>query len=543
MSKPAQEHLCGPVASPPPIEELRQRMGAFAPFDQATAQVLRFRKMYGVNLGSFFCLEPWMATEIYRPFADEANRRSTKCPESEGDLVDAMGGKAKELMEQHWRDWIQRADFARMASIGINTVRLPVGWWVLGRGYTQGLYDKHADVYTNCLFYIARAVRWAAEFDVGVLIDIHAVPGGQNKDSHSGITGAPLFYSNPACQDLAIECYKAFTELFADITNIVGLQIINEPIDDPGLWDFYTRALKEIRSRSASLPVYIGDAWNPDRYVEFAKQSRDRLGFIVLDMHKYWVFRPEGQQHKVPELTRELWEDERPRLEKLWWEANGNIVVGEYSAVLASRSYEGEDPAKCMGAFVRQQMEVFDRVSAGTFYWTWRLQHDSWFWSFQYSLDQGIVPRSYFPFAWSPDRHADKRAEVIRMVEEHRSEWREKRLQGHKHYVSKWDGEFGFGHYAAGFDMGLDSAIRFYTRFSAPSKVGFVKQLSVECSVRYAKDNGGDQWRWEYEDAFREAQEEYAKDNGGDQWRWEYEDAFREAQEEFADFVTDQNKK
>ncbi|KAI8323820.1 glycoside hydrolase, partial [Martensiomyces pterosporus] len=466
--------------------------------------VFRYRKMHGVNLGSLFCLEPWISTEIYKPHVEEASKHARQRPESEGDLIEAMGDKAKEQMEAHWDSWILRADFEKMARIGINTVRLPVGWWVLGPGFTQGLYDRHADVYVNALSYVARLIRWAAEFDIGVLIDIHAVPGGQNSDSHSGVTGRPLFYSSQGCQDLAIECYRAFVDLFANVSNVVGLQIINEPLDDPGLWSFYTRALREIRSRSLALPVYIGDAWNLGKYVEFAKQSRDQLGFIVLDTHRYWVFRPEEHQLRVPELSRELWEKEEPQLRQLSHEANGNLVIGEYSAVLANRSFEGEDPAECMGTFVRRQMKVFDQVSAGAFYWTWRLQYDSWFWSFQYSLDQGVVPPAYFPFAWDPRLSEEERESVARMAEERRLEWGERRLQGHKHYVSKWDGPFGFGHYAAGFDMGLTAAIHFYKRLRFPSKIGFVKQLAVEHSEQYAADNGGCQWRWEYEDGFRE---------------------------------------
>ncbi|KAJ1951032.1 Glucan 1,3-beta-glucosidase 3, partial [Linderina pennispora] len=329
--------------------------------------------MCGVNIGSMFCLEPWISTELYKPYTEGKDNP----PESEGDLIECMGSEAKQKMEAHWDSWIQRGDFERMAEIGINTVRLPVGWWVLGPGFTQGLYEKHAEVYRNALVYVGRVLRWAEEFQIGVLLDIHAIPGGQNNDSHSGITGKPLFYRNQACQELTLQCYSAFTMLVSNITHVVGLQIINEPLDDPVLEGFYYRAIQTVRGHSRSLPIYIGDAWNTEKYAKFTGSMLGQFGMIVLDTHKYWVFMPREQQERVPELARKLWEEVKPELERHSADAHGNLIIGEYSAVLANPSFEGEDPAKCMGEFVRHQLAEFEQVSAGTFYWTWRLQYDS----------------------------------------------------------------------------------------------------------------------------------------------------------------------
>ncbi|KAJ2156741.1 Glucan 1,3-beta-glucosidase 3 [Coemansia sp. RSA 552] len=484
------------------LDELKERVGDFAPYDHEQAQIFRYRKQMGTNLGSMFCLEPWISTDIYAGYEDEN-------PEAEGDLLECMGPHCRERMEAHWDSWVQRSDFERMASLGINAVRLPVGYWVLGHGFTSGKYSAHAEAYEHALMYIGRVIRWAAEFDIGVLIDIHAVPGGQNNDSHSGVTGPPQFYDNPGHQDLALKCYQAFTHLFANVTNIIGLQIINEPLDNPQLEGFYVRALEQIRSQSADLPIYIGDAWNLAKYAAFVKNHRDWLSFVVVDTHRYWVFRPEEEQYRVDRLTQELWEKEVPELAQASGELNGNLVVGEYSSVLANGSFDGEDPGECMGRFAREQLRAFDRVAAGTFYWTWRLQHDSWFWSMQFAIDHGAMPSGFFPFNWSTAASLS-RDELVRMAEEHRDEWREQHLQGHKDYVSQWDGEFGFAHYAAGFDKGLDTALKFFGQLQSPSRLGFVKQLAVEHSGHYAQEHGGEQWRWEYEDAFREANEKFS---------------------------------
>ncbi|KAJ2656252.1 Glucan 1,3-beta-glucosidase 3, partial [Coemansia sp. RSA 1199] len=69
------------VRVPPDYAQLSARLGTLALFDAARARIFRYRKQYGVNLGSMFCLEPWIATRVYEEYA-------THNPEAEGDLVE-----------------------------------------------------------------------------------------------------------------------------------------------------------------------------------------------------------------------------------------------------------------------------------------------------------------------------------------------------------------------------------------------------------------------------------------------------------------------
>ncbi|KAJ2479308.1 Glucan 1,3-beta-glucosidase 3, partial [Coemansia sp. RSA 2131] len=229
------------VRVPPDYAQLSARLGTLAPFDAARARIFRYRKQYGVNLGSMFCLEPWIATRIYEEYA-------THNPEAEGDLVECMGQCSAEKMQAHWDSWLQRADFERMASMGINSVRLPVGYWILGYGFVAEKYYSRAQTYNRALYYVGRIISWAAEFDIGVLVDIHALPGGQNNDSHSGATGPARLFESRNHQDMAIKCIDAFAYLLAQVTNIVGLQVINEPQDHPELEAFYERAISQVRA-------------------------------------------------------------------------------------------------------------------------------------------------------------------------------------------------------------------------------------------------------------------------------------------------------
>lgn len=71
-----------------------------------------------------------------------------------------------------------REDFAWLAGVGINAVRIPVGHWLFGPPYPY-----HAKYGANPHPFVAggvevldRAMAWAAEFGLGVVLDLHAAP-------------------------------------------------------------------------------------------------------------------------------------------------------------------------------------------------------------------------------------------------------------------------------------------------------------------------------------------------------------------------------
>lgn len=65
------------------------------------------------------------------------------------------------------------SDFQQIKSLGLNHVRLPVGFWsIVGNSsepYPVGAYP-----------YVKKAVDWAKKYGLRVIIDIHGAPGSQN---------------------------------------------------------------------------------------------------------------------------------------------------------------------------------------------------------------------------------------------------------------------------------------------------------------------------------------------------------------------------
>lgn len=81
-------------------------------------------KVRGVDLGSQFVFEPWIA---------ESEWSTTGCAgqQSEFDCVSAVGQEpANSNFQAHWARWITQDDINLMKSYSLNTIRIPVGYWM-----------------------------------------------------------------------------------------------------------------------------------------------------------------------------------------------------------------------------------------------------------------------------------------------------------------------------------------------------------------------------------------------------------------------------
>lgn len=174
--------------------------------------------------------------------------------QSEHDIASGWGNtsNARAVLERHWDTFINQSDFEYLASIGINTVRLPIGFWNLGPAFCQDTaFAAVADVYENCWPRIVRAINWAAEAGIGVLVDMHGAVGSQNGQSHSGISdGATNLFNNDDNKNKTIADLTYLMRQLANVTNVVGIELLNEPIKDARLPEFCESLSEEDSSTS-----------------------------------------------------------------------------------------------------------------------------------------------------------------------------------------------------------------------------------------------------------------------------------------------------
>lgn len=73
-------------------------------------------------------------------------------------------------------------DLAFLAKSGINHVRIPFGYWIFG--------DIRSDEpwVDGELKYLERGIKWAAKYNIHVILDLHCAPGSQNGFDNSYAT-------------------------------------------------------------------------------------------------------------------------------------------------------------------------------------------------------------------------------------------------------------------------------------------------------------------------------------------------------------------
>jgi glucan 1,3-beta-glucosidase len=110
-------------------------------------------------------LEPWIVPSLFAEWA------------SGGGVVDeytytlALGKtEAFNGLNKHWATWITQDDFKEIALMGLNHVRIPVGYWALnplpGDPYVQGQ-----------LPYLDQAIGWARSAGLKIMLDLHGGKG------------------------------------------------------------------------------------------------------------------------------------------------------------------------------------------------------------------------------------------------------------------------------------------------------------------------------------------------------------------------------
>ncbi len=199
-------------------------------------------------------------------------------------------------MEQHWDTWITEDDFRKLAQMGINTVRLPIGYWSVGPYFTHySPFEQYSSVYEYSWRYVARAINWAAKYDIGVIVDLHGAYGSQNGQAHSGLNDGNIQWYNSWNQNLTTEILVWIANEISDVTNVIGIQLLNEPQNRDSYWTWLPTAMDAMRAVSPyakTIPLYFHDAFVLEKGAAFVQKRSD---FVVSDHHAYYVYTPQDQ--------------------------------------------------------------------------------------------------------------------------------------------------------------------------------------------------------------------------------------------------------
>ena len=132
--------------------------------------------------------------------------------------------------------FITDADFRYLSSIGMNVVRIAVNYRFFEDDMNPLQYRPEG------FHYLDKAVAFGRAHGIYIILDLHALPGGQNYRWHSdNNSGSALLWEHRDFQKRTIALWKHIAQHYKDEPVIAGYDLINEP-EAPDLHvlrDFY----------------------------------------------------------------------------------------------------------------------------------------------------------------------------------------------------------------------------------------------------------------------------------------------------------------
>jgi len=345
----------------------------------------------GVNLGSLFIMEPWMASTEWASMGCGSAK-------SEFDCVLALGqAKANSAFQKHWSTWITAADLDTMKSYGLNTIRIPVGYWI----HEELVYGNSEHFPQGGLQHLDRIVGAAADRNLFVIMDLHGAPNAQVKQNAFTGQSAPAtaFYGadgyGRAAKFLAWMAARIHTN--AAYRSVGVLELLNEPEAGHGdLPQWYSAAVAAIRTTEAALQIAADrglhvqmmdrqwGAGDPNGALSAAQKTR-----AAYDNHRYLKWDPTVANGQPADYLAASCRDVTALA------GNWPLVVGEWSLSTANDN-GGFAPAANKGWYTKwwaAQVQAYEKQD-GWVFWSWKTSGlNDYRWDYQLAVQEGVIPK------------------------------------------------------------------------------------------------------------------------------------------------------
>ncbi|MDO9397252.1 MAG: cellulase family glycosylhydrolase [Herbiconiux sp.] len=315
-------------------------------------------RLAGVGLGGWMNMENFITGY---PGNEENIRRVMR---------DRMGAEAYDaFFDAFLLDFFDEADAAHLASLGINSVRIPFNY----RHFEDDA--RPFELKPEGFAQLDRVVTLLGRHGIYSILDLHALPGRQNQHWHSdNPTHIAEFWNHPHFQDRVVHLWEALAERFKNRPEVAGYNPINEPSDPTGevLPVFYDRIEAAIRAIDPRHVLFLdGNKYSTD--FSFLDRRSEPLPNTVYTAHDY-ALPGITSATEYPGTTRGEYFD-RSVVEKTflrrteYMRRTGTpIWIGEFGPVYSSD--RSQDAWRYR--LLRDQLEIYRDHGANWALWTYK---------------------------------------------------------------------------------------------------------------------------------------------------------------------------
>jgi endoglucanase len=311
----------------------------------------------GYNVGGFLNMENFLTGY---PGTESQHRRA---------LLGALGPERYELFfERFYRAFFGEADAAYLASLGLNSVRLPFSY----RHFEDD--ERPFSLKEPGFRLLDRVIADCARQGLRVILDLHALPGGQNRHWHSdNPVHQPLFWAHPHFQDRVVHLWEALADRYRGEAAVAGYNIMNEPgdIDGQTIRPFYDRVVAAVRAIDPAHIIFLdGNRYGTSFGIFESGMADDNIVYAVHDYHTPGF----GYGGPYPGVTRGIYVD-RAQVERTFlartefMRATGTPVwVGEFGPVFTGEAERDDQRYRLLA----DQLDLYAEHGAGWALWAYK---------------------------------------------------------------------------------------------------------------------------------------------------------------------------
>ena len=160
-------------------------------------------------------------------------------------LNQELGKERADAFQKAYLDaFLTEEDFSYLAGLGVNVVRIAVNY----RYFEDDMHP--GELRQDGFYYLDKAVEWGKKYGIYLILDLHALPGGQNFRWHSdNHCDTALLWNHRDFQTRTIAIWKHISNHYRNETAIAGYDLMNEPEapDLETLRTFYSELVQAIR--------------------------------------------------------------------------------------------------------------------------------------------------------------------------------------------------------------------------------------------------------------------------------------------------------
>ncbi|KAH6786709.1 hypothetical protein C2S52_006261 [Perilla frutescens var. hirtella] len=327
-------------------------------------------KVRAVSLGGWLVTEGWIKPSLFDGIPNK----------------DFMDGTQMQLKSVKLGMYLSAEsgenDFDFIKKSGLNTVRLPVGWWIAHDPHPPKLFVGGSIEFVN------KAFSWAKKYGIKVILDLHAVPGSQNGWEHSGTRdGFQEWGHTYDTIQQTVDVIDFLTARYARSPSLFGMAVLNEPfapiVSVQNLTKFYKASYEVVRKHLSTAYFILANRLGPQEPRELFDLAKT-MTKAVIEVHYYSLFNEIYTNLTVQQNIDYIYNNRTKDLDYLTVPNGPLIFVGEWIAEMLVNTTKRE-----YQIYAEAQQHVYGKTTFGWAFWTLKNVKNRW--SLEWLIKNGYI--------------------------------------------------------------------------------------------------------------------------------------------------------